>query len=326
MLVPNKRNFKWVVLAGLGGLMAHCMGESVFTESFEQGTGDFSAGKVVASDERKGNALLHKGGAIWIWCENLKPGVKYKLSFWAKSDSENVIEESPLIKKAFYDHDRKNKGLVLPEWSISYYDEQKKFKQSPILYSYYKVIYSNKWKKYEDVFFPAPGSSGAKIVFFNNSQANLYLDDVSLETIEESALNINPEFKYGEYNHCGYGMSGWDSSVEIVKRSDSDKYDLMVPTWINTDPMPVTGGENYVVHVKLAPDTSCGARVNVSFLDDNLKDIKCRTLPVPLAEGEGKANFIAPENAKWLKMLIYGKKGLKFESIKVTEVPLKAEK
>lgn len=322
---------KKLMLMGIAALAYSgfiCVADSVFVEDFEKGKGACSSGKIVLAEDRKSNVLEHNGGAMWIWCKDLKRGVKYKLSFWAKSESENTFENNPLTKKAFRDVHRKKKGLILPEWTLQFYDDNKAYKQSRILYSYYKIVYSNKWKKYEDVFFLAPGSTVARIIFRNGSKAKLLIDDVSVEEIKESALNINPEFKYGKYNHTGYGMAGYGSSVKMIKRPDSDKCNLLIPTWIGTDPMPIKAGKNYVVHAKLAPDATKGTRFNITFFDKNFKSIKQSSMSIPLAKREGKANFIAPENAEWFKMLLYGKKGnkVKFEFIKVTEEPLETDK
>lgn len=316
--------FMWLAVLIYSGV--NCVADQILVENFEKDKGACSSGKIVFAEDRKSNVLEHNSGAIWIWCKDLKPGVKYKLSFLAKSESENTFENNPLTKEAFYDVNRRNKGLVLPEWNISFYDDNNTYKQSQILYSYYKIVYSNEWKKYEDVFFLAPGSTIAKIIFHNASKAKLYIDDITVEEIKESALNINPEFKYGKYNHTGYGMAGYGSSVKMAKRPDSDQCDLLIPTWIGTDPMPVEAGKNYVVYAKLASDATSGTRFSISFFDTNFKTIKSGSMVIPLEKREGKANFIAPENAAWFKMLLYGKAGVKFESIKVTEEPLKADK
>lgn len=259
----------------------------------------------------------------------LDPKTKYILTFRARSVGPDCMEENPQLNSAFYDVNRGNKGMKLPGWGLAFSSETKKYCNPHILFPYHKAVLSNQFRTYTDVFYPAPGATQVKVRFENPSQDNrLYVDDVKLEPFTEDGLNINPDFKLGKYDHSGFGQAGYGINIRMVERPDKNGFYLNVASWASSDPVPVEAGKNYVIDAKLAPNPLQGARIQVIFFDRDMKQIKNGggTLLVKKAEGSGKANFIAPDNAAYLRMLVYGGKDVAFEHIRVVQEDMKMDK
>lgn len=272
-------------------------------------------------------AELKPSASIQLGPVTLRNNVKYKLTFRARIIGDMTIESNPQLEEAFYDTNRHQKGLILPRWEKSFSGSDGKYRNSHILYSYYNTIVSGEWTMYTDVFYAAPDSGKVTLSFNNPSQEDtVCIDDVKLEEFTESALNINPEFKLGKYCHAGYGMAGYGSAVRMTEsEKEKGNYCMNVQTWISSDPMPVEPGKNYVIEAKLAPNPTKGNRVNITFFDADMKDIKNSggSLLAKKADGGGKTNFIAPPNAAYMRMLIYD---AMYQSIKVTQEDIIPEK
>ena len=253
---------------------------------------------------------------------------KYRLTFRARSAGPDCLEENPQLENAFYDVNRSSKGLKLPGWGLTFSSETAKYCNPHILFPYHKVILSSQFRVCSDVFYPAPGATQMKIRFENPSPENkVFIDDLKLETFTEDALNINPEFKLGKYDHSGFGQAGYGINIRMTERPDRKGYSLKVASWASGDPVPVEGGKNYVIDAKLAPNPLQGARIQVVFFDKEMKQLKnCGgTVLVKKADGSGKGNFIAPDNAAYLRTLVFGGKDVAFESIRVTQEVIKMD-
>ncbi len=281
-----------------------------------------SLSKVPGGKEGERLLVLEPNSSAIFKAVELDPGTKYRLSFRARSSGPDSLEKNPQLEEAFYDANRSSKGMKLPMWSLNFSSAERTYCNTYILFPYHKVILSENFRICSDVFYPAPGSTRMKIRFENPSPENtLFIDDLKVEVFTESALNINPEFKLGKFNHSGFGQAGYGIDIRMTERPDGKGFFLNVNSWASCDPVPVKGGKNYVFEARLAPNPPRGARIQITFFDKEMKEIRNAggSVPVKKAEGSGKGNFIAPDNAAFARMLIYGGKDCAFEYIRMTQ-------
>lgn len=272
---------------------------------------------------------MKPGASVQFKRVPVQQGVKYRLTFNARSAGPDSLEENPQLAEAFYDANRSVKGLVLPKWNLTFFNSEGKRCDRSILFPYFHVILSSAEQVCSEVFYPPLNAAFVQLSLQNLSPDNIaYIDDVRIAPFTESAVNINPDFKLGKYDHSGYSQAGYGIDICMEKHPSGNGQCLAVNTWCSIDPFPVTGGKNYVLDARLVPDPKQGARIVVAFSDRNGKAIpNCGgTLLVKKTEGGGKTNFIAPPDAASVRYLIHGGRNVKFEYIRFYPQDIAIEK
>lgn len=293
--------------------------EPLLNEKFSAGKASVSLsgnGRIV--EEGKNNHVMSLPGRSYLVFPKLEVqyDTKYCFSFRGRYESADAIEtNAEKVKELFFLQSRKEQGLYLPTWELRFFNADGKQVKTHIFYPYFRCVYSSKWQPYRDVFYPAPDAKYVQLIFQNTeNNGTLYLDDFKLEPVKEDALNVNPEFSYGDYNYSGYSMSGWESKVRM--ESDKTKTVMNVPTWIDTDPIPVSGETQYRVDCSLVANPSKSAELRILCSDPEMNFQQTATL-----RPDGKklsGSFSTPAGCRYIKVRISGK-GASFSSLKVKE-------
>ncbi len=248
----------------------------------------------------------------------VEDSVKYRLSFRAKVDGPDTFENNPQLEYLFYEYGKKSQGKPLPGWKIIFYGKNKKYisRGFPM---FWNVFLHKGWTSYAEVFFPPAGAVAMGIIFSNNANPDnrVLIDDLKLESAEEGTLNVNPEFKYGEYNFSGCNY------VKNAKIIEYDKGKFALDTrkgWCIMDPFPVTPGKEYELSAAIQSSETPG-RLSVWCCDGDLKKVsqlKQVLSVIPPNEETKTIRFVVPEGVSYLR-LVTGNGGV-FKSIRVNQI------
>ncbi len=246
----------------------------------------------------------------------VQPFVKYKFSFMGKVEGPDTFENNPLMEHIYFDAARGSKGKPLPGWELLFTDENgKKITYGSPLSS---VMAHNGWTRYEEIFYAPLNSKELQIVFHNfmNMKNKLFIDDMKLETIDEGALNINPDFRYGIYNYSGYSPRN-ARIVELEKGVFA--MDASPDNSFSSTHIPVRPGKEYqlTAHLKSLDKR---VRITVGLIDINgksLSPLKTNIELYPPNREETKTMvFVAPENIAYVTL--HGRNGI-VKSFKLKE-------
>ncbi len=248
----------------------------------------------------------------------VKDSVKYRLSFRAKIDGPDTVEDNPQLEYLFYEYDKAAKGKPLSGWRLEFYDKNgKRIARSFSLF--WNVVFRGAWNRYEEIFYPPPGAVAFSVIFTNNANPDnvMLVDDLKLETAEEGTLNINPEFNCGKYNFSGYN---YVKNVKIVEYAKG-KFALDNRNgWCIMDPVPVTPGVEYEISATIHSQEKTG-RLYVWCCDGRLKKVSQlkQVLRVAPPKEETKTiRFIVPEGISYVR-LATGSGGV-FKSVRMNQV------
>ncbi len=246
----------------------------------------------------------------------VKHFVKYKFSFMGKIEGPDTFENNPLMEYIYFDAARGSKGKPLPGWELLFTDENdKKITRGAPLSA---VMAHGSWTRYEEIFYAPPRSRELQIIFHNfmNMQNKMFIDDMKLEIIDEGALNINPDFRYGLYNYSGYSPRN-SRIVELEKGKFA--MDASPENSFSTTTIPVRPNQEYQLTAHLR-SVDKRIRVTVGLSDINgksLSPLKTNIELYPPNREETKSmSFITPENAAYVS--IHGRNGI-IKSLKLEE-------
>ncbi len=236
----------------------------------------------------------------------VKDAVKYRFSFRAKIEGPDTIEDNPQLEYLFYEYDKAARGKTLPGWRLVFYGEDKKeiSRGFPL---FWNTVFHREWTLYEEVFYPPAGAVSLAVVFSNggNPDNAVMIDELELETADEGALNINPEFKYGKYNFSG---CNWGKNAKIIEY-EKGKFALDNKNgWCVMDPVPVTPGAEYEVSATIHSPEKAG-RVYVWCCDGKLKKLSelKQVLRVDPPKEETKTiRFVVPEGVSCVRFATGG--------------------
>ena len=241
------------------------------------------------------------------------PYLKYELSFHAKINGPDTLEENPVLEYYFYDQSKFAKGKFLPTWTLVFYDKNNKKCMAGVYGSDLYRIFMHKDKIYRDIFYAPIQAKSVEIIFKDNGNRDnkIEIRDLQLKKSNEKYLNINGDFHLGEYN-----LSGYNSLImgRIIKL-ENGKFAMQLPDMIlpkqgssrcTLDPIPVKTGKRYRIkaNVKTYERPS---RLFITFLDKNFKRInmlKAKFVVWKNKEGVLKADFGVPEKVYYIAPMI----------------------
>lgn len=277
----------------------------------QEGGHGLSVGKLPENAKSKRADIIMKQVPV-------KDSVKYRFSFRAKVDGPDTVEDNPQLEYLFYEYNKAAKGKSLPGWRIVFYGKDQK-EVSRGFPMFWNVVFRKEWTLCEEVFYPPAGAVAMGVAFSNNANPDdvMLLDDLRLETVDEGALNINPEFKYGKYNFSGCNYVKDAKIVEYEK----GKFALDNKTgWCIMDPFPVTPGAEYELTATIQSPEQTG-RLYVWCCDEKLKKLSQlkQVLSVSPPKEETKTiRFVVPDGVSYIR-LTTGSGGI-FKSVRVNQV------
>ena len=243
----------------------------------------------------------------------VSPYQKYILSFHAKINGPDSLEENPVLEYYFYDQSKFAKGKFLPTWTLVFYDKNNKKCMAGVYGSNLYRIFMHKDKIYRDIFYAPIQARSMEICFKDNGNKDNQIEirELKLNKSNEKKLNINGDFHLGEYN-----LSGYNSLImgRIIKL-ENGKFAMQLPDMIlpkqgssrcTLDPIPVKTGKRYRIkaNVKTYERPS---RLFITFLDKNFKRInmlKAKFVVWKNKEGVLKADFGVPEKVYYIAPMI----------------------
>lgn len=241
------------------------------------------------------------------------PYLKYELSFHAKINGPDTLEENPVLEYYFYDRAKFAKGKLLPTWTLVFYDKNDKKCMAGVYGSDLYRIFMHKDKIYRDIFYAPIQAKSVEIIFKDNGNRDnkIEIRDLQLKKSNEKYLNINGDFHLGEYN-----LSGYHSHImgKIIKL-DNGKFamhlpDMLLPKQGSSrcllDPIPVKTGKRYRIKAKVKTHGR-PSRLFVTFLDKNFKRLNMLRTKVDLwknKEGILQAEAGVPEKVCYIAPMI----------------------
>lgn len=182
------KNIKFLILISLFftgvGSFASDIKTQTFGDGFEEHeinyylTGKIPPEVTIAKSEdlKVGKIMIFKKGVIGVFRFEkiaIKPNLKYKLTFKAKVDGDDVIEKNSRIN--LVQVASKN---ILWQWTVGFFDAEGKTIPRSIRASHLRLV-SNQWKEYTSIFYSPPNVAYMQFVLINRNPTNgMELDDL----------------------------------------------------------------------------------------------------------------------------------------------------
>ena len=243
----------------------------------------------------------------------VSPYQKYELSFHAKINGPDTLEENPVLEYYFYDRAKFAKGKILPSWTLVFYDKNNKKCPAGVYGNNLYKFFMHKDKIYRDIFYAPIQAESVEICFQDNGNRDnkIEIRDLQLKKSNDKYLNINGDFHLGEYN-----LSGYHSLImgKIIKL-DNGKFamhlpDMLLPKQGSSrcilDPIPVKTGKRYRIRANVKTHGR-PSRLFVTFLDKNFKRLNMLRTKVDLGrnkEGILQAEAGVPEKVCYIAPMI----------------------
>lgn len=259
-----------------------------------------------------------KPGERWDFFSEVKPNGRYILSFTARNEGPDSLENNAQLSEAFYDKRREMHGLKLPGWGITFTDRDLKGVPAN-LSSFHRVVLSSRDELQRDVFFAPNRAANVRIRFENPTRdATFYIKDVELSPYIEKTVNINADFALGERSFSGFSQI-CGSSPRLRKTKAGNFLDVDGYTFIDTT--PVVAGRVYRFEAQLEKKVPRNPSVNLSFRDERGNGIADSGGLVWITEEDKPTvrDFTAPPKAVSVSAMINGAPGVSFKFIRLTE-------
>ena len=258
-------------------------------------------------------------GARWDFWHDVEPSGRYLLSFTARSEGPDTLENNAQLGEAFYDKRREAHGLRLPGWEVGFADADGKGLAAGIC-SFHRVVLSGKDTRFRDVFFAQARAARARIRFENPTKdMTLVVSDVTLTPHREPTANINADFSLGERCLSGYSTT-YAGHPRIQKTADG--FVMALDDYAFADPIPVVGGRTYRLEAAMANNVPKNPKIGVSYMDAQGKGIgdSGGLLWVTKAGEKFAHDYPAPPNAVRMVLFIHGAPGVRYKYVRVVEV------
>lgn len=292
----------------------HAEDQTLFTNDFEEGILDdhleqSANGCALTPNSDADGRHLEIGEAV----KSVKlkpmptiPGTKHKLSFRAKMNGVNGVEDND---RAHIDMLR-SYGRFLPSYQITFFDESGG-EVKPHGYQRGGGIVTTTWHDYVHVFHAPPKAKKALIRFWPRGR-KLSIDDVTLEeTTEDGTVNCNPDFRYGELNYCGWRPA---RGGRLYARPDG-KTVLNTGYAATSGPFPLRPEDTYRFFARGEKTTEKGW-LSLTFFGEKGKRLGSRFLLRPTPEGES-VDLIPPAGTTYGAVALYS---VILEELKVTKL------
>lgn len=246
----------------------------------------------------------------------LEYGVKYLLSFQAKIDGPDkldVLSENLRLPSLYFQTKHGNyNGRPLPNWRVKFLDSAGKA-QAFGMRVFNDVVW-DEWEHCSEVFYLPYGTESFQLVLENpNSENTLLFRDFKLEKIDEDAININPDFRYGEFGYTGYTGDPRKDQIGIgrirLKRQEDGKYAMtFIKGGTRSSNFPVKTNHEYRL---VAEGTPPPGDLKINLVDTNNVIIK-------LIRAQLTYDFVVPADAVEAFLTIGGDEAI-VKRIRVTE-------
>lgn len=283
-------------------------------------------GLAISAVQAEPNVTLLPGKSWRSEAFPVTEGAQYGFTLRARINGETTLENNAQLEVGFYDADRARKGFPLPEWSVDFRTaDGKPTSLYATLASPWRVMLHGIWQNYPDAFNAPWGAVTAQIVCRNPSQHDsVEIVPPKLVPVVSPYVNVNPDFALGDiYCHSGYGQGGMHTRMHMEKRKDGRGKWLVPEQRFTLDPIPVRGGHDYGINIKMAADCKVYGFVQVRFLDGAGQKLpRCGGDTFGKAEDKegSEGNFIAPAAAKYMTVDIPGKKlPRRYEHIRIVD-------
>lgn len=259
-----------------------------------------------------------KPGERWDFFSEVKPNERYILSFTARNEGPDSLENNAQLSEAFYDKRREMHGLRLPGWGITFTDRDLKGVPAN-LSSFHRVVLSSRDELQRDVFFAPNRAANVRIRFENPTRdATFYIKDVKLSPYIEKTVNINADFALGERSFSGFSpICG--GSPRLRKTKAGNFLDVDSYTFIDTT--PVVAGRTYRLETQLEKKVPRNPNIKLFFLDENGRVVADSGGLVWITDADKPTvrDFQAPLKAATIGAMINGAPGVSFKFIRLTE-------
>ena len=244
---------------------------------------------------------------------SIVPYQKYELSFHAKINGPDTLEENPVLEYYFYDRAKFAKGKFLPTWTLVFYDKNNKICPAGVYGNDLYRILMHKDKICRDIFYAPIQAKSMEIIFKDNGNGDnkIEIRDLQLKKSNEKYLNINGNFHLGEYNLSGYRSLTMGKIIEM-ENGNFAMYlpDMLLPKQGSSrcilDPIPVKTGKRYRIRANVRTHGK-HSRLFITFLDKNFKRLNMLRTKVDLGknkEGILQADAGVPEKVSYIAPMI----------------------
>lgn len=216
----------------------------------------------------------------------IEAGKKYKLQMTAQVDGDFVVEEND---RAHIETLRSRQDIPRSTYEVRFQNSQGEDvpnlggrKSATTGFFLTKNAYP-----YVMVFYVPEGATSLKVTFLSKDRT-IHLSSLQLaEETEEKAVNINPDFRYGELNYCG-----WEPTQDgrLYKLSDG-KLALNTGLASYSSFFPLTSQKTY--RASIIGEGSSNVSIDYFGKDGKLL-VRDRPLGYPKPEGVQR-EFMAPE-------------------------------
>lgn len=170
------------------------------------------------------------------------------------------------------------------------------------------------WYQYTMAFYTPADATSMKIIF-RPAKRTTYVRDGRLEELkDQTTINLNPDFHYGELNYAG-----WRTQREglLLTRPDG-KVIFRAGYGGGTSVFPLDPQSTYRIVAK-----GSGRTINMVYYNEAGKQLNSRFLTRPSANGDTSAEFTPPEGTCYGRLVTYGVTAL--ESCEIVKVSTSAQ-
>lgn len=160
--------------------------------------------------------VLQTSTAVMFKAVPVNEDIKYRLTFLAKQEGLEAIEENPRLSDTIF-----NCNKLHPYYQVMFYGEDGTIPKgrSPLLAMPFRLIH-----EYTHIFYPPPGASFMQMIIGipSKERSIVSLSDLNLsKQADEGAININPKFELGPYNYSGWQrFNEADGAHQLYSTSD----------------------------------------------------------------------------------------------------------
>lgn len=213
----------------------------------------------------------------------IEAGKKYKLQMTAQVDGDFVVEENDRAHIETLHRD--NLGAT---YKMRFYNDSGE-EVSPLGRNAAWTggfFLTKNAHPYVMVFYAPEGATNLKVNFQSNGRTACLSNLKLAEETEEGTLNVNPDFRYGELNYCGWKPSG---DGRLYQHPDG-KSTLNAGFHYFSPFFPLNPKNTY--HVSAIGE---GGEVNIDYFDENLKFVVQGRFLIRLKPEGMETEFTPPE-------------------------------